>query len=377
MNRKNIILVVVLVVIVLVIGFVSHTGSSSSAVSDGNIKIGLIAPLSGDAATYGEPIQEGAQLALSELNARSDAKYKYTLVAEDGKCTGKDAASAAQKLVNVDKVDFIVGGACSGETLAVAPITEQAKVILLSPSASSPDITNSGPYTYRTVASDAEAGEYLGSYFKNKYSKIALLSEQTDYAQAIKQKIITKYTSLGGTVVFDESFQSNATDFKTELTRVKQSGAEAFFINPQTEANFTRVITQSKDLGLTMPLYGILFTSDAVAANPAAKDVTMFDVPNVASDKFGQLFSQKFFAKYNKNPNYPYFAASAYEDINLIAHGIEKNGPTPDGVKGYFDNLGDYNSSIGTFHFDQNGDAQGFNYLIKRVVNGHFVPVNN
>ncbi|MDP6562065.1 MAG: ABC transporter substrate-binding protein, partial [Candidatus Peribacteraceae bacterium] len=102
--------------------------SACSPVADdgtGPIKIGYIGPLTGEAASYGVDTLNGTELAVAEINAAGGINGRLIeLITEDGRCTGTDAASAAQKLVNVDKVVAIIGGQCSGETLAAAPIVE-------------------------------------------------------------------------------------------------------------------------------------------------------------------------------------------------------------------------------------------------------------
>ena len=121
----------------------------------GPIKIGFIGPLTGEASPYGVDTLNGAKLAVDEINEAGGVNGRMIeIIAEDGRCTGTDAASAAQKLVNVDKVVAIVGGQCSGETLAAAPIAESAKVVMISPVSSSPDVTAAGDFIFRDYPSD-------------------------------------------------------------------------------------------------------------------------------------------------------------------------------------------------------------------------------
>ena len=128
-------------------------------VSTEPIKIGYIGPLTGGVAAYGETEKNVIELALQEINSSGELNRKLEVIYEDGKCDGKDAATAAQKLINIDKVKIILGGACSAETLAAAPLAEENKVILFSSFASNPSISQAGDYIFRNCFSDADFGK--------------------------------------------------------------------------------------------------------------------------------------------------------------------------------------------------------------------------
>ncbi len=150
------------------------------------LKIGVVLPLSGDAAVYGEPARNILQMAAEEINAGDGVKgQKLELIIEDGKCNGKDAANAAQKLINVDKVKVMIGGWCSSESLAIVPIAAQNKVAMLSAGSSSPKLTGINPIFARNYPSDAAQGSVLAdiAYTDKGWKNVAFIQEQTDYAQ--------------------------------------------------------------------------------------------------------------------------------------------------------------------------------------------------
>ena len=166
----------------------------------GSYKIGVMLPLTGDAAAVGLPEQRGVKIAIDEMNAKGGINgRKLEAIYEDSKCNPKDGNAAAQKLVNIDKVKVIIGGTCSGETLGASPITEANKVILISPSATSPDITKSGDFVFRLAPSDAYAGVVASDYaFKElNAKKAAVVSESTDYAQGLRRVFKENFAKLG------------------------------------------------------------------------------------------------------------------------------------------------------------------------------------
>jgi len=202
----------------------------------GTIKIGFIGPLTGSAASAGEPTQKAVALAVEEINNSGGIKGRpIKIIYEDGKCEGKEAVNAAQKLINIDKVKIIIGGFCSGETLAVAPIAEAAKIILFSTGSGSPDITNAGDYIFRNFPSDASSGRKIAELaIENNLKSIALLVETTDYAQAIKKVFNDHFSELGGKIPIDESFTSQSTDLRAQLTRIKAKNPNAIYFLPQS-----------------------------------------------------------------------------------------------------------------------------------------------
>ena len=163
---------ILIILIVLVVGYFLAQGSAPEE-GDDIITIGFIGPLTGDAVSYGEPISNGVRMAVDDINQAGGVNGKMLeVIYEDGRCTNEDALNAAQKLVNIDGVKMIIGGACSGETLAMLPVTEAAGVVVISPSASSPDLTGAGRFFFRNSPSDAEGGRKLAELVGQQYTKV-------------------------------------------------------------------------------------------------------------------------------------------------------------------------------------------------------------
>ena len=176
MKRTILRLIVVLVTALLIIGCGQTQPSQETTIPEAptanyeTIKIGFMAPLSGDAAAYGESIRRGVDLAIKDMGPAN-----VQIIAEDTKCSGPESVSAIQKLINVEKVQVVIGEVCSGATLPAAPIAAQYKVLMVSASATSPMITQE-PYVFRTVPSDALQGDFGADLVLAKgYKKLAIL----------------------------------------------------------------------------------------------------------------------------------------------------------------------------------------------------------
>ncbi len=189
-NAKQTIMLIVVALVSLLIGYM--VGSQGAPKDEaGNptqswlplrkesvIRIGFVGPLTGEVATVGENAKIAVQVAADEINAKGGVKgKKIEVIYEDGKCNAKDATSAGTKLISVDKVVAIIGGLCSGETLAIAPLAEKAKIPLISYASTNPKITEAGDYIFRFVASDSFQGVYAADYIvKTKgVKRVALL----------------------------------------------------------------------------------------------------------------------------------------------------------------------------------------------------------
>jgi len=343
----------------------------------GEIKIGSIMPLSGDAAAYGLPLQKSAILAIEEINSQGGILGKQIkIIFEDGKCTGKEASSAAQKLINVDGVKVILGGLCSGETLGAAPIAESSKVILFSPGSGSPDITNAGDYVFRNFPSDASSGSKIAeSAIEQGYVKVGVLSEVTDYAQAVSRVFKNKFKSLGGVISTDESFSSDASDFKTQITKIINAKPDAVYIVPQTPSKFGLVLKQLKELGYEGPLYTneIAAGKDVLEQYKNEIDGAILAEPLFnPDDPISKEFLDKLTARYGELAGAlpPVYLATTYDAVYILKEAIESCGEVKaDCIKTHLYSIKNRKGTAGLLTLDPNGDPL-FNYVLKVVKDG-------
>lgn len=381
-SNNNPILVLVIVLVVLgVFYFINSDTIQKGEVATGPLRLGVITPLTGDAAVYGTAMQRAYDLAVEQINSSGGVSGRNVeLLYQDGKCDGTAATSSAQKLTSVDNVKFILGGACSGETLAAAEITQQARVLLISPSATSPDITNAGDLVFRTYPSDAFEGKMMAAYAKDtlELSKAAVISENTDYAQGIR-KVFTEQFGQDGEVVFDETFNTGDTDFRTLITKMKTSIPDVVYVIPQAPASGELILKQMKEAGLDASRFAgnSMLDTDAFAENPSLYEGLVLAQVELDenNEKTSKLFSS-FDDKYEDAMTYPSFTAAAYDSVYLIKDAIESVGEDSEKVAEYFNtDVNDWAGSIGVFNFDENGDAV-IDLSLVSVMDGELKPVD-
>lgn len=342
------------------------------------VVFGAMFPLTGDGAAYGEPLSRQLQLTVDELNAAGGIAGKLVrIILEDSKCNPKDGANAANKLINIDKVKVIFGGACSGETLGAAPIAEQNKVILLSPSATSPDLTTAGDYIFRTAPSDANAGGVAAEVALDEgFETAAIINENTDYAQGLARVFKEVFTEEGGEVVAVESYNPEETDFKTHILKIKDKNPDVIYIVPQAPPKGVLLIKQLREQGLTKQLMTaeVLIGRDVVKEH--GKEMEGLVGIEQAFDEKGAFAQQSLGAYRTKygEPPYPFYQAATRDALYLITDAIKEYGFDTEKIKKKLYETKNWDGAVGKLTIDEHGDAI-IGYSVKEVRDGILVEL--
>ncbi len=348
--------------------------ASQPAKAQEPIKFGIIMPLTGDAASIGQSVVNAVNLAADEINANGGIDGRQVqIIAEDGKCDGKDAVDAMNKLVSVDNVKYIVGAGCSAETLAVAPIAEANKIVMISPASSNPAITNSGDYIFRDYPSDTLAGDFDAKYLYNNGAKSVAVAEcQSDYCTGLADVFIKSYTALGGKIVFHESYPRDVTDMRTILSKIRDANPDAIYMPSYTESTVL-AFKEAKELGIP---------SDKFFGGDAWDDPTIWSQTQGVSDgaqytvvgaDVPQEFKQKFAAKYGADAALTLGATQGYDALYIFKNAIEQAGDNPEAVKDALYNVQGYKGYSGTISFDSNGDMKESQYTLMVIKDGKAV----
>jgi branched-chain amino acid transport system substrate-binding protein len=369
------------IVAILIIWWISSSSSKKSATIEtsdtGAIKIGAILPLTGDAAVYGEPGRNVIELAIKEINTAGGVNGRQLqLITEDGKCAGESAASAAQKLVNVDKVQVIIGGFCSGESLAAEPITTAAQVFLFSPASSSPDLTGKSAFFARDYPSDSTQGKVLAGLSADKqWKKVAVIQEQTDYASGIYKSFSENFSALGGTVTKEE-FATGTTDFRSILTKLKSENPGALLVDVQTPANAQRIFKQMADLKWKLPLMSsdvVLSDTETVNANKSILEGSFGAEFN--TDPTNATFQHLLGAyknAYNADLPFQSYGQTEYDSVYILKAGLMAVGNDGKKLADWVHNLKDFMGASGNITIGQSGDIAGGHVLVT-MKNGEVV----
>lgn len=315
---------------------------SGCAKKENVIKIGEFGGLTGSTATFGISTKNGIDMATEETNAGGGLLGKNVeVIVEDDRCLAEEAASAVKKLVTQDKVLAVLGEVASSRSLAGAPICQENKVPMVTPSSTNPKVTEIGDYIFRVCFIDPFQGEAMAKFaFNNlKVKKAAILKDsKNDYSVGLAQYFAETFKGLGGQIVAEESYFEGDQDFKAQLTSIKGKKPEAIFI-PGYYTEVGLIARQARELGLSIPLLGgdgwdsPKLTEIATLKKPgdALKDC-YFSNHYAADDPSPviQDFIKKYKAKYSEVPDA--MAVLGYDAAHILYAAIKRAG-SPEGAK--------------------------------------------
>jgi branched-chain amino acid transport system substrate-binding protein len=236
------------------------SGGKGGAASSGNeIPVGEYGSLTGLQATFGQSTHNGALMAADEVNAAGGVKgRKIKLITEDDQSKQEEAANAVTKLISQNNVLAVIGEVASSNSLAAAPICQANKVPMITPSSTNVEVTKKGDYISRMCFVDSYQGKALADFTVNnlKVKRAAILRDvKSDYALGLSQAFRDRFTQLGGQIVGDQSYSNGDSDFRAQLTSIKQTNPGIVFC-PGYYNDVGQIALQMRDLGMQQPLVG-------------------------------------------------------------------------------------------------------------------------
>lgn len=247
---------------ILLAGVAAFVFAGPAAAQEQVVKIGHVAPLTGPDAHLGKDNENGARMAIDELNAKGvtigGKKVKFELLSEDDASDPKQGTAAAQKLVDAG-VNGVIGHLNSGTTIPASRIYNNAGIPQISPSSTNPKYTLQGFKTaFRVVANDAQLGGTLGRYAVQtlKGKKIAVIDDRTAYGQGVAEEFVKGAKKAGGAQIVSQQYTNNkATDFNAILTAIKSKNPDVVFFGGM-DAVAGPMLRQMKQLGLNVKFMG-------------------------------------------------------------------------------------------------------------------------
>lgn len=372
-----------IIAVVIAVGIILASGIQFTGmfVSEPCIKIGFIGPLTGGPSLWGQSSLDMINIAAEEINRNGGINGKrVVIIPEDGKCNSQEAVTAAQKLIHVDGVKFILGGHCSPETAAIAPILEENKVFGLAGISTATGILDDYEFAFRTSPPNLEQARLIAKLSVEKYGikNIATLTEQTVYAKSITDDFVSAFKELGGNILIEEEFQPNKVEFKTELLKINNKKPDAIFVSPQSPTAGIAIWEEINKLGIDLKLTGnSVFVSKKIKSETfgflpeSAFSVVTFVDPNLEKTK--DLIN-KYRSTYGRDVPYNlFFVGAAYDGVYMLKEALEECGEDPACVKEHFPKIKDWEGSVATFSFKENGDPAINNWRELRIVDGEEV----
>ena len=312
--------------------------SSCSKEGGDTIKVGEFASLTGKEATFGQSSHEGTLMAIEEINAAGGVLgKKLQLLTEDTQSKSGESATVVNKLVSRDGAVAILGEVASSRSLEAAPICQQNKTPMISPSSTNPKVTETGDFIFRVCFIDPFQGTVMANFASKslKAGKVAVFTDvKSDYSKGLAKFFKEQFVKNGGQITAELDFNGGDKDFKAQLTAIKAANPDAVFV-PGYYTDAALIAIQARQLGLNVPLLGgdgweseklTEIGKDAVEGHYFSTHYH----PDVGSD-LSKRFVDNYRKRWNgKNPDA--LAACAYDSALVLADAI-KRAATTDGTK--------------------------------------------
>jgi branched-chain amino acid transport system substrate-binding protein len=312
---------------------VDKSGTGTTSGGGDTIKVGVYGDLTGQTSSFGQSTKNGIELAVEEINKAGGINGKQIqLVIEDDQGRPEQAKTVVSKLINQDKVIAVLGEVASTNSLAAAPVAQEAKIPMITPSSTNPKVTETGDYISRVCFIDPFQGSTMAKFAATtlKAKTAAILGDvNSDYSKGLTQFFEEEFTKQGGKVLAKEAYTQTDPDFKGQLTKIRNLNPDVIYV-PGYYGQVGIIAKQARELGMNMPLLGgdgwdspelwklggeslknTYISNHYSADNPA---------PEI------QNFVKAYTAKFNVVPDS--LAALAYDAAKVLADAIKRAGGT-------------------------------------------------
>jgi branched-chain amino acid transport system substrate-binding protein len=331
-------------------------GVASPAVAQQEVKIGAILPMTGGAASYGEWMRNGMNIAIDEINKKWGSSRKLTVIFEDSKSSPKDAVAAMNKLISADKVQAVMT-TLTGVTNALAPIADQNKIVLTT-SATLPGITDQSKYLFRNATNLGSEITRLVELSNGKYKKAAVLWANLEWAKWGKEAFATDFKKKGGEIVEDQSFPAEATDLRAQLIRIRAANPDVVLVLAYKTTGVA--LKQARELGIKSQFIGTLdfelpevveIGKEATEGSIYTKSV--FEPENPAMKAMAS-YGSEYKKRYGQAPEV--YSATMYDMLHMLS-AAAANAKDLEGVRTNLLAIKNYPGASGETTFLPNGDV--------------------
>jgi branched-chain amino acid transport system substrate-binding protein len=362
----------IFLIVALVIGFIAGTTVSATAVD--TLGLGLCAPMSGGAASWGKKSEVGTKFTIERINARGGivpkgkrkARMLELVEVADDKNDPREGASIAQRFIDNEKILIMIGPLTSTVALAQAPIMNKNGLTQLAIGATAPAYTKAGPYSFRLVPTDAFQGRYIAKWANDqgKWKTYAVIYVNDDYGRGLADVFQTGLKEIGvaeDNVVASEAYLPNDTDFSVQLAKIKGLNPDALFIAGHYKEG-AMIARQARELAFNAQILGTdgIGHPEYIKVAGKAAEGTIYSGYFSLEDK--RPYVQQWAAEFKKKLGYDpgLVEAIANDCVEIAARAIEIGGDNRQDIAIGLSTIGPYHPSmmgaLGDNQFDENGD---------------------
>lgn len=331
------------------------------------IKIATVVPATGPLTQYGDMVKEGVNTAVELVNAAGGINgKKVEVVTVDDACEPKQGPVAANRVIN-DKIHYVVGPVCSGAAIAAAPIYNNEGVVVVTPSATSPALTDGKNYHYifRTIGRDDQQGPAAAKFIiqKVKPKKVAVLHDKQSYGQGIASAVRDDLKKAGVDVVLFEGINAGDSDYSAIITKLKSAGVDFVYYGGY-HPEMGLLLRQAGEQGLKVKMMGPEGVGNPeinAIAGPAAEGMLLTLPADFASNPKNAAVVKAF--KDKKRDPSGAFQLTAYAATQVILDSIKAVGDDAKKVADYMHKTA-FETPLGPVSWDNKGDLKSFEFQV-------------
>jgi branched-chain amino acid transport system substrate-binding protein len=358
--------------LVFTFGIVAYSQPLSAAEP---IRVGVAAPFTGSQAKIGTDMLQGAELAVAEWNARGGIRGRsIEIVKGDDEASPKQAPIIARELIG-RKVAGVVGHFNSGCTIPASEIYDEAGVVMITPAATNPKVTDRGyKGVFRVCGRDDQQGGIAGRFAADvlKVKRVAILHDKTTYGQGLADEFKKAIETRGIRPVYYAGVPQQELDFRAIITAIRETKPDLWYFGGIYDQGGL-LLTQARQAGLTAPLMsgdGLIDQELIKTAGKAAEGTYLTFGPDPTRAQSAKAFLDTYHAKYG--PHGPY-AIYGYDAMDIFLQAVEKTGSTDFNKLTACLHTHEFQTAMGPLRFDKKGDITSSYYVMWVVKNGKFV----
>lgn len=330
------------------------------------VKIAIAGPMTGAIAQYGDMVKAGALTAIEQINAAGGAGgNKLEAFLMDDACEPKQAVAVANKIVS-QGIKFVIGHVCSGSSIPAADIYENEGIVMITPSATAPQLTEAKPhqFIFRTIGRDDQQGPAAAKYVieKIKPKKVAVLHDKQSYGQGVATSVKTVLAAAQIPVVLFEGISAGDSDYSAVITKLKSLGVDFVYFGGY-HPEMGMLMRQAREQGVKAVFMGPegVGNKDITAiAGPASEGMLVTLPADFSADPANAALVKVFVAQ--KRDPYGPFQMPAYAGVKIIADAITgANSTDPSKVAAYIHSHS-FQTPIGMVKYDKKGDLKFFKF---------------
>ena len=327
------------------------------------VKIGAVLPITGNIAQFGNYWKQGLELALDDaINQGIVKKDNIKLIIEDAQADPRKSVDAFKKLVEIDKVVACIT-ATSGVTLALKPITNQNEVVLINASAISTEIEDAQDYLFSVIPNAKYTGYFLAETAFNKLGKrnAGILYRNDPSGKSFHDNFSKRFSELGGNIVFVDTHEPNATDYRTNIAKIKNVKSMDVIFVASWGTDVAYYLRQATELGVHTQVlaYETFYTPKVLEIAGSSANGVIFSAPEFNAwidEPRLKEFREKVMKKHDQK-EINYHIAGHYDAMMLVIKAVANGNYTGEAIKNYLKNIKEYNGITGSIKFDENGGA--------------------